>query len=102
MTEPNYQKPPLREEIEAFFKKLKGVIFTIINIVIFIAICIGLYKFGKSDIGQQMRTYFNQPLFAFLSTTIIAIISYNLLIIALEYRHLIYKRYRLGRYSSMM
>lgn len=26
MTEPNYQKPPLREEIEAFFKQLKGVI----------------------------------------------------------------------------
>ena len=25
MTEPNYQKPPLREEIEAFFKQLKGV-----------------------------------------------------------------------------
>ena len=26
MTEPNYQKPPLREEIEEFFKQLKGVI----------------------------------------------------------------------------
>lgn len=102
MTEPNYQKPPLREEIEAFFKQLKGVIFTIIGIVTFIAICIGLYKFGESDIGQQMGTYFNQHLFAFLSTTVIAIISYSLLIIALECKHLIYKRYRLGHYSSMM
>lgn len=24
MTEPNYQKPPLREEIEAFFQTTKG------------------------------------------------------------------------------
>ena len=29
MTEPNYQKPPLREEIEAFFKQLKGVMIAI-------------------------------------------------------------------------
>lgn len=36
MTEPNYQKPPLREEIEAFFKQLKGVITAIIYIYCFI------------------------------------------------------------------
>lgn len=36
MTKPNYQKPPLREEIEAFFKQLKGVIIVIISIVAFI------------------------------------------------------------------
>lgn len=38
MTEPNYQKPPLREEIEEFFKQLKGVIIVIISIVTVIAI----------------------------------------------------------------
>ena len=102
MTEPNYQKPPLREEIETFFKQLKGVTFTIIGIVIFVAICIGLYKFGKSDIGQQMRTYFNEHITAFMCTTIISLLSYLLLYFALRSRYLIYKRYRLGYFSQMM
>ena len=102
MTEPNYQKPPLREEIETFFKQLKGVIFTIIGIVTFIAIGIGLYKFGESDIGQQMRTYFNQHITAFIFTIMISILSYLLLYFTLRSQYLIYKRYRLGYFSQMM
>ena len=83
MTEPNYQKPPLREEIEAFFKQLEGVIFTIISIVAFIAICIGIYMFGKSDMGQQIKTYFNEHITAFMCTTMISLLSYLLLYFAL-------------------
>lgn len=102
MTEPNYQKPPLREEIEAFFKQLEGVIFTIISIVAFIAICIGIYMFGKSDMGQQIKTYFNEHITAFMFATLIALLSYAILCGALYRKQLIYKRYRIGYFSQMM
>lgn len=102
MAEPNYQKPPLREEIEAFFKQLEGVIFTIISIVAFIAICIGIYMFGKSDMGQQIKTYFNEHFPAFMLTTLIELLSYAILCGALYRKHLIYKRYRIGYFSRMM
>lgn len=102
MTEPNYQKPPLREEIEAFFEQLKGVIIAIISIVAFIAICIGIYAFGKSDMGQQIKAYFNEHIAAFMFTAIIALLSYAILYEALYRKHLIYKRYRIGYFSQMM
>ena len=102
MTEPNYQKPPLREEIENFFKQLKDVIIEIIYIALFIAICIGLYKFSKSDMGQQMGTYFDEHFPTFMLTSIVAIPSYLILYMALYRKHLIYKRYRIGYFSQMM
>ena len=102
MTEPNYQKPPLREEIEAFFKQLEGVIFTIISIIAFIAVLFGLYEFGKSDMGQQIKTYFNEHITAFMCTTMISLLSYLLLYFALGSQYLIYKRYRIGYFSQMM
>ena len=102
MTEPNYQKPPLREEIEAFFKQLKGVIIAIIYIALFIAIIVGLYKFSKSDMGQQIGAYINEHFPAFMFTAILAVPSYGLLYGALYRKHLIYKRYRIGYFSPMM
>ena len=102
MTEPNYQKPPLREEIEAFFKQLKGVIIAIVYIALFIAIIVGLYKFSKSDMGQQIGAYINEHFPAFMFTAVIAFPSYCILYIALYSKHLIYKRYRLGYFSQMM
>lgn len=102
MTEPNYQKPPLREEIEAFFKQLKGVIIAIISIVTFIAILFGLCEFTKTDMAQQIGAYFNKHLPAFMFTAILAVPSYGLLYGALYRKHLIYKRYRIGYFSPMM
>ena len=102
MTEPNYQKPPLREEIEKFFKQLKGVMWAIISIVSLVTIIIGLYEFSKSDIGQQMGVYYNEHFPAFMLTMMIAFLSYPLLYFALRSRYLIYKRYRLGYFSQMM
>lgn len=102
MTEPNYQKPPLREEIEAFFKQLKGVIVAIVYIALFIAIIVGLYKFSKSDMGQQIGAYINEHFPAFMFTAILAVPSYGLLYGALYRKHLIYKRYRIGYFSPMM
>lgn len=102
MTEPNYQKPPLREEIEAFFKQLEGVIIAIIGLATSVAICAGFYKFSRSNTGEQIRTYINEHITAFTLTTMIAFLSYLLLYFALGSRHLIYKRYRLGYFSQMM
>lgn len=102
MTEPNYQKPPLREEIEEFFKQVKGVMIAIIGLASSVAICVGIYKFSRSDIGEQIRTYINEHIAAFMFTTMIAFLSYLLLYFALESQYLIYKRYRLGYFSQMM
>lgn len=102
MTEPNYQKPPLREEIEAFFKQLEGVIFTIISIIAFIAVLFGLYEFTKTDIAHQIGNYISEHLLAFMSATLIALLSYAILCGALYRKQLIYKRYRIGYFSQMM
>ena len=102
MTEPNYQKPPLREEIEAFFKQLKGVIIAIIGLATAIAICAGIYKFCRSDIGQQIGAYINKHITELFFLTIITFASYVLLYFALGSKYLIYKRYRLGYFSQMM
>ena len=102
MTEPNYQKPPLREEIEAFFKQLKGVIFTIIGFSTLIAIVFGLHMFSKTDMAHQIGAYINKHFPAFTFTIMIDILSYAILYEALYRKHLIYKRYRLGYFSQMM
>ena len=102
MTEPNYQKPPLREEIEAFFKQLKGVIFTIISFGILMAIVFGLHMFSKTDMAHQIGAYINKHFPAFMLTMMIDILSYAILYEALCREHLIYKRYRLGYFSQMM
>lgn len=102
MTGPNYQKPPLREEIEAFFKQLKGVILTIIVFVTLIAIVFGLHMFSNTAMAQQLGAYFNKHFPTFMLTSIIAVPSYGLLYGALYRKHLIYKRYRIGRFSPMM
>lgn len=102
MTEPNYQKPPLREEIEAFFKQLKGAITAIIGLATAIAMCAGIYKFCRTDIGQQIGNYISEHLLAFMFATLIALLSYAILCGALYRKHLIYKRYRIGYFSRMM
>lgn len=102
MTEPNYQKPPLREEIEAFFKQLKGVIIAIVYIALFIAVFFGLCEFTKTDIAHQIGNYIGKHLPAFMFTTLIALLSYAILCGALYRKHLIYKRYRIGYFSQMM
>lgn len=102
MTEPNYQKPPLREEIEAFFKQLKGVIIAIISIIAFIAVLFGLYEFTKTDIAHQIGNYINEHFPAFMLTIMIEFLSYAILCGALYRKQLIYKRYRIGYFSQMM
>ena len=102
MTEPNYQKPPLREEIENFFKQLKDVIIAIICIATFIAVFIGLCKFSETDMANQIQHYISEHVPAFMLTVLIAFLSYTILYSALYRKHLIYKRYRLGYFSQMM
>lgn len=102
MTEPNYQKPPLREEIEAFVKQLKGAIIAIISIVAFIAVFFGLCEFPKTAMAHQIGTYINKHFPAFMFTALIELLSYAILCGALYRKHLIYKRYHIGYFSRMM
>lgn len=102
MTEPNYQKPPLREEIETFFKQLKGVIFTIIGIMLVAIAGFGVYKFLETDIAKHIGTYITKHITELFFLTIIAFASYILLYFALGSKYLIHKRYRLGYFSQMM
>lgn len=102
MTKPNYQKPPLREEIEAFFKQLKGVIIAIISIITFIAVLFGLCKFTETDMAHQIGNYISEHILAFMFTALIAVLSYAILCGALYRKHLIHKRYRIGYFSRMM
>lgn len=102
MTEPNYQKPPLRSEIDEFLAELKETVYTIIKVMFGIALCVGAYKLSTSEIGNQVLTYVKGHIKVIAITGALNFISYIGLHIALTNRYLIYKRYRHGYFSDMM
>ena len=102
MTESNYQKPPLREEIEKFFKELKNFALITIKIALGVASIVGIILFCISKTGLQILNYVYNHSPQFLFTTIITTSSCIVLYYAIKDRYFIYKRYRIGYFSEMM
>ena len=102
MTEEIYQRPPKKEEIKEFLKKVKyALFFSLITLTVF-ALFVGAFYLLQFKSTQNLVEYAIQNLGTLatlvLLTLAMLICSYD----AEMSRYFIYKRYRFGHFSNMM
>lgn len=102
MTETIYQRPPEKDEIKEFLKKVKFAIFFSLLALTASALLVGSLYLLQFKSAQKLFEYAIQNLGALaalvLLTLAIMICSYD----AEMSRYFIYKRYRFGHFSNMM
>jgi len=102
MTEIIYQRPPKKDEIKEFLKKIKYALFFSLITLTTLALFIGVFYLLQFKSTQDLVEYAIQNLGALaalvLLTLAIMICSYD----AEMSRYFIYKRYRFGHFSNMM
>lgn len=102
MTETIYQRPPKKDEIKEFLKKVKFAIFFSLLALTASALLVGSLYLLQFKSAQELFEYAIQKLGALaalvLLTLAIMICSYD----AEMSRYFIYKRYRFGHFSNMM
>lgn len=102
MTETIYQRPPKKDEIKEFLKKVKFAIFFSLLALTASALLVGSLYLLQFKSAQELFEYAIQKLGALaalvLLTLAIMICSYD----AEISRYFIYKRYRFGHFSNMM
>ena len=123
--EEEYQRPPLREEIEKFFREAKtvtkfvvlglGVFFLIsirnsispiINKVIrFVVDCANAIYVACMNALQDFVEWANshpEKIFGLIASVGLLVLCYYLIMTCLKHRHYIYQRFRIGHFSEMM
>lgn len=123
--EEEYQRPPLREEIEKFFREAKAVtkfvalglgvfflisvrnsISPIINRVLrFVGDCANAIYVACMNALQTLAEWAeNHPekFMGFIASVGLLGLCYYLLMTSLKHRHYIYQRFRIGHFSQMM
>jgi len=102
MTETIYQRPPKKDEIKEFLKKIKYALFFSLIALTTLVLFIGVFYLLQFKSTQELFEYAIQNLGALaalvLLTLAIMICSYD----AEMSRYFIYKRYRFGHFSNMM
>ena len=120
-----YQRPPLREEIEKFFREAKTVTkFVALGLGVFFLISIRdsilpiIQKFVRFVVDwanaifvdfintlQALMEWTNkhpEQFFGFIASVGLLVLCYYLLMTSLKHRHYIYQRFRIGHFSEMM
>lgn len=102
MTEEIYQRPPKKEEIKEFLKKVKyALFFSLITLTVF-ALFIGAFYLLQFKSTQNLVEYAIQNL-GILATLILLTLAMLICSYDAEMsRYFIYKRYRFGHFSNMM
>ena len=123
--EEEYQRPPLREEIEKFFSEAKIVTkFVALGLGVFLLISIRdsilpiIQKFVRFVVDwanaifvdfintlQALMEWTNkhpEQFFGFIASVGLLILCYYLIMTSLKHRHYIYQRFRIGHFSEMM
>lgn len=123
--EEEYQRPPLREEIEKFFREAKAVtkfvalglgVFLLISIrdsilpiiqkfVRFVADWVNAIFVDFTNTLQALMEWSNkypEKFFGFIASVGLLGLCYYLLMTSLKHRHYIYQRFRIGHFSEMM
>lgn len=123
--EEEYQRPPLREEIEKFFREAKTVtkfvalglgVFLLISIrdsilpiiqkfVRFVADWVNAIFVDFTNTLQALMEWSNkypEKFFGFIASVGLLGLCYYLLMTSLKHRHYIYQRFRIGHFSEMM
>lgn len=123
--EEEYQRPPLKEEIEKFFREAKTVtkfvalglgVFLLISIrdfilpiiqkfVRFVADWVNAIFVDFTNTLQALMEWTNkhpEQFFGFVASVGLLGLCYYLLMTSLKHRHYIYQRFRIGHFSKMM
>lgn len=105
MTEKIYQRPPAKEEIKEFLKKVKFAIFFPLITLTALVLFIGAFYLLQFKSTQDLVEHAIRNL-SILSTLILLILL-TLAMMVCSYdaemsRYFIYKRYRFGHFSNMM
>lgn len=123
--EEEYQRPPLREEIEKFFREAKtvtkfvalglGVFFLIsirdsilpiiqkiVRFVVDWANAIFVDFINTLQVLMEWTNKHPEKFFGFIASVGLLVLCYYLIITCLKHRHYIYQRFRIGHFSEMM
>lgn len=123
--EEEYQRPPLREEIEKFFREAKMVISfvalgvavfslitirdsvariiqTIVQFVVKLANSIAVEFLKLLEILAEFLKNHPEKVNGAIYTTLLLVLCYYLITLSLTSRYYIYKRFRIGHFSKMM
>ena len=123
--EEEYQRPPLREEIEKFFSEAKtvtkfvalglGVFFLISirnsispiisKIIRFVVDCANAIYVACMNALQTLVEWANshpEKVVGLVASVALLILCYYLVMVCLKHRHYIYQRFRIGHFSQMM
>lgn len=115
--EEEYQRPPLREEIEKFFREAKTVtkfvalglgVFFLISIRNSISPIISKVIRFVGDCANALRTLVEwanshpEKVVGLVASVGLLILCYYLVMSCLKHRHYIYQRFRIGHFSEMM
>lgn len=102
MTEKIYQRPPKKEEIKEFLKKIKYALFFSLITLTTLALFIGVFYLLQFKSTQDLVEYAIQNL-GILATLILLTLAMLICSYDAEMsRYFIYKRYRFGHFSNMM
>ena len=123
--EEEYQRPPLREEIEKFFREAKTVtkfvalglgVFFLISIrnslspilsrvIRFVGDCANAIYIACMNALQTLVEWANshpEKVVGLVASVALLILCYYLVMVCLKHRHYIYQRFRIGHFSQMM
>lgn len=123
--EEEYQRPPLREEIEQFFREVKSVtkfvalglgVFFLISIrnsispilgrvIRFVGDCANAIYLACMNALQTLVEWANshpEKVVGFVASVGLLSLCYYLIMTSLKHRHYIYQRFRIGHFSQMM
>ena len=115
--EEEYQRPPLREEIEKFFREAKTVTkFVALGLGVFLLISIRdsilpivqkivrfvVYWANTLQALMDWANSHSDEVGGFVASVGLLALCYYLIMTSLKHRHYIYQRFRIGQFSEMM
>ena len=105
MTETIYQRPPKKDEIKEFLKKIKYALFFSLIALTTLALFIGVFYLLQFKSTQDLVEHAIQNLSVLATLVLLILLTLAMMIcsyVAEMSRYFIYKRYRFGHFSNMM
>lgn len=105
MAEKIYQRPPKKEEIKEFLKKIKYALFFSLITLTTLALFIGVFYLLQFKSTQDLVEHAIQNLSVLATLALLTLVTLAMMICSYDAemsRYFIYKRYRFGHFSNMM
>lgn len=105
MAEKIYQRPPKKEEIKEFLKKVKFALFFSLIVLTVLALFIGAFYLLQFKLTHDLVEHAIRNLSILATLILLALLTLAIMICSYDAemsRYFIYKRYRFGHFSNMM